>query len=108
MLSHIPNLTVWSLVLAALLFALFLELLGWFTFIGLFMTACEYIPPLAYITATHEGFEVIYLLLIIRPTIRPLMLNISTFNMLVTFIKPSKPSFEGHLNLAVFTRRCSI
>ena len=36
----------WLLVLAVLLFALFLELLSWFILVGLFTTFCEYIHPL--------------------------------------------------------------
>jgi hypothetical protein len=42
-------------VLAVLLFALFLELLGWFILVGLFATVCEYIFRLMYLTATHEA-----------------------------------------------------
>jgi hypothetical protein len=55
-------------VLAMLLFALFLEMFGWFILVGLFATVCEYILCLTYLKATHESLKVIYLLLIIHPT----------------------------------------
>jgi len=51
-----------------LLFALFLELLGWFILVGLFATVCEYIPCLMYLMTAHRALSVIYLLLIIHLT----------------------------------------
>src|SRR5260221_9519457 len=50
-----------------LLFALFLELLGWFILTGLFTTFCKYTLCFLYLMATHM-VEVMYILLIIHPT----------------------------------------